>query len=91
MTAIRKNTNKTTIAEFRAVRATLENFYHTVIVPDCKTEGTDPVQMWNAVVRHTARLAEQYQIDAHRSAYFTLPASGSPYDYISRLNIASAR
>ena len=63
----------TTITEFRAVRASLENFYHAVIVPRCKADGSDPLETFNAVVRHTARIAEQDQLDAHRSAYFTLP------------------
>ena len=78
MSTIRKNAAKTTIAEIHAVRATLENFYHAVIAPSCKIEGTDPVEMFNATIRHTTRIAEQDQLDAHRSAYFTLPASGSP-------------
>lgn len=89
MTAIRKNTTKTTIAEFRAVRAALEYFYHAVIVPDCKSEGTDPMKTLNAVVRYTVRFAEQAQLDANRSAYFTLPASGSPYEHTNRLSIVS--
>ncbi|WP_141228916.1 hypothetical protein [Pseudomonas sp. Irchel s3b2] len=80
----------TTITEIRAVRATLENFYHAVIIPYCKAEGTDPVKMLKIVVRHTARLAEQDQLDAHRSAYFTLPASGSPYEYTNRPSIVLA-
>lgn len=67
----------TTITEIRAVRATLENFYYAVIVPDCKIEGNDPMKIFNAVVRHTVRIAEQDRLDAHRSAYFTLPVSGS--------------
>lgn len=76
MTATHKNTTKkkTTITEIRSVRTALENFYHAVIIPSCKIEGTDPVEMFNAVVRHTVRTAEQAQLDAHRSAYFTLPA-----------------
>ena len=89
MTSIRKNATKTTIAEFRAVRAALEYFYHVIIIPRCKADGSDPLKMFNAVVRHTARIAEQDQLDAHRSAYFTLPASGSPYEYSNRLSIVS--
>lgn len=80
----------TTITEIRAVRATLENFYHAVIVPNCKIEGNDPMKIFKAVVRHTVRLAEQDQLDAHRSAYFTLPVSGSQYEYTNRLSIVSA-
>ena len=80
----------TTIIEIRAVRATLENFYNAVIIPYCKAEESDPVKMLKIVVRHTVRTAEQAQLDAHRSAYFTLPASGSPFEYTNRPSMVSA-
>lgn len=91
MTSIRKNATKTTIAEILAVRAALENFYHADIVPSRKIEGADPVEMFNAAIRHAARNAEQAQLDAHRSAYFTLSPSGAPSQSIKHLNMRSTR